>query len=48
MTLLDKKFRGKFLLVESDMGILGRNILNSLVLLFDGKQLSWREDDVPR
>ncbi len=35
-------FRGQFLLVEQDWGIIGRNILNVVSLTFDGPQLSWR------
>jgi hypothetical protein len=34
-------FRGQFLLVEQDMGILGRNVLNRVSLLFDGPGLDW-------
>jgi hypothetical protein len=34
-------FRGRFLLIDGDCGILGRNILNSLPILFDGPRLSW-------
>ena len=36
-----KVFRGQFLLIEQEWGILGRNILNALPLLFDGPQLVW-------
>ncbi|MDM8532105.1 retroviral-like aspartic protease family protein [Anaerolineales bacterium HSG25] len=34
-------FRGQFLLVEQDMGILGRNVLNTMPLLFNGPQFKW-------
>lgn len=43
MLFLDKNFRGQFLLLEQDYGIIGRNILNSLALMLDGKNLSWSE-----
>jgi len=40
---LDKKFTGEFLLVERPMGILGRNVLNNICLLFDGPRGTWEE-----
>ena len=43
MIFLKKHFRGKFLTVAQDYGIIGRNILNQLTLLFDGKNLRWEE-----
>ncbi len=36
-----KLFRGQFLLIDQAWGILGRNILNSLPIFFDGPQLFW-------
>ena len=39
--LLGKSFRGQFLLIDSEHGILGRNILNSLAIHFDGPALTW-------
>jgi hypothetical protein len=36
------RFQGPFLLVESEYGVLGRNVLNRLVLTLDGPKLSWR------
>ena len=47
MTLLKKKFRGKFLVIENEIGIIGRNILNSLTLVLDGKHLAWNEKQTP-
>ena len=38
LVFLRKTFRGQFLLVEQDYGILGRNILNRIRLLLDGPQ----------
>lgn len=38
---LGKTFRGQFLLIEGWHGILGRNILNNLSLLFDGPSERW-------
>jgi predicted aspartyl protease len=36
-----RKFRGQFLLIDQETGILGRNILNQLPLLLDGPGLRW-------
>jgi hypothetical protein len=36
-------FRGQFLLIDQEWGILGRNVLNSVALLFDGPHLTWDE-----
>jgi hypothetical protein len=41
LSFLHKTFKGRFLLIEQEYGILGRDILNHLVLVFDGPQLSW-------
>lgn len=38
-----RTFRGQFLLIDQDSGILGRNVLNALALLFDGPRLVWDE-----
>jgi hypothetical protein len=38
---LGKSFRGRFLLLDNWHGILGRNVLNSLSLSFDGPLLQW-------
>ncbi len=38
-----RTYRGLFLLIDQDWGILGRNILNTLSLLFDGPRLLWTE-----
>jgi hypothetical protein len=43
LVLLNKTFRGRFLQTESEVGVIGRNILNHLRLLLDGPALSWEE-----
>lgn len=43
MIFLGKNFRGQFLLIDQEYGILGRNILNAVTLLFDGPNLNWDE-----
>lgn len=36
-------FRGKYLLIDQNMGVIGRDILNLVPLLFDGPRLDWSE-----
>ncbi len=43
MLFLNKKFGGEFMLTDNSWGILGRNILNQVVLLFNGPARSWQE-----
>lgn len=38
-----RSFRGRFPLIEQDWGILGRNVLNALAIVFDGPKLVWNE-----
>ncbi len=42
---LNKVFRGKFLVYQQDEGIIGRDILNKFSILFDGKNLEWKEKE---
>ena len=43
LRLLGKSFRGQFLLIDGWHGVLGRNVLNNLSLLFDGPSRKWAE-----
>ena len=43
LRLLGKSFRGQFLLIDGWHGVLGRNVLNNLSLLFDGPSRKWME-----
>lgn len=43
LLFLQRTFRGKHLSIAQECGILGRDILNLLSLLFDGPQLSWSD-----
>jgi len=43
LQFLGKSFRGQFLVIDGWHGILGRNILNNLSLLFHGPTREWRE-----
>lgn len=36
-----RSFHGKFLLIDQEWGILGRNVLNRVPILFDGPRLAW-------
>lgn len=40
---LKRIFRGRFLIIDREPGILGRDVLNRVALLFDGPQLTWSE-----
>jgi hypothetical protein len=44
LVFLNRSFRGRFLLTDEDVGILGRNVLNQISLLLDGPQLVWSEE----
>ena len=43
LRFLGKSFRGQFLVINQSYGVLGRNILNNLSLVFDGPALAWRQ-----
>jgi predicted aspartyl protease len=42
LVLCGRVFSGRFLVIDQPLGIIGRNVLNSLSLVFDGPQLTWR------
>lgn len=43
MLFLRRAFRGRYLLTEEGRGILGRDVLNHVVLLLDGPNRQWSE-----
>jgi hypothetical protein len=43
LLFLGKAFRGRYLLTDEDHGVLGRDVLNALKLLFDGPGEEWSE-----
>ena len=45
--LLRKAFRGRYLLTDEPRGLLGRDVLNSLTLLFDGPPQHWSQPALP-
>lgn len=44
LAFLRRNFRGRYLLTEAEVGVIGRDIMNHLRLLFDGPALHWEED----
>jgi hypothetical protein len=45
LIFLGLTFRGRFLLIDQPDGVLGRNILNHLKMVFDGPSLRWDKLD---
>ena len=43
MLFLRRAFRGRYLLIDQELGILGRDILNHVTVLLDGPQEQWSE-----
>ena len=43
LIFLGRTFRGQFLVIDQEVGILGRDILNHVCLLLDGPGLQWEE-----
>ena len=43
LVFLRRTYRGRFLLVDRQYGILGRNVLNTLSIVLDGPQQTWAE-----
>jgi len=43
MVFLGRTFRGRYLLINTDQGILGRDILSAVALRLDGPRQQWSE-----
>jgi len=43
LVFLRRAFKGRFLLIKQEWGLIGRDVLNHVTLLFDGMGLSWNE-----
>jgi hypothetical protein len=43
LRFLRRTFRGRFLIINSEVGILGRDVLNHVAVALDGPGLSWQE-----
>jgi len=43
LAFLRRNFRGRYLLTEAEVGVIGRDILNHIRLLLDGPAFLWNE-----
>ncbi len=43
LLFLRRNFKGRFLLVYQEWGILGRDVLNNVAIVLDGPRLAWEE-----
>jgi len=43
LVFLNRRFRGRFLLIDAETGVAGRDVLNHIRMLLDGPALSWEE-----
>jgi len=41
LIFLDRTFRGKYVVIDQEYGIIGRNLLNQLRVLLDGPSMTW-------
>ena len=48
LVFLGRAFKGRFVVVNFETGILGRNVLNHFSLVLDGPGLSWEPSDSPK
>lgn len=43
MIFLNRVYRGKYLLIEQEEGVLGRDVLNHLLILLNGPKQEWSQ-----
>jgi hypothetical protein len=43
LLFLGQVYRGAYLIIDDQYGLLGRDVLNRLCIVLDGPRLSWRE-----
>jgi hypothetical protein len=43
LLFLRRAFRGQYLLTEEECGIMGRDVLNHVIVLLDGPRQEWSE-----
>jgi hypothetical protein len=43
LLFLRRAFKGRFLLIDQEWGLIGRDVLNHVSLLFNGLRLDWSE-----
>ena len=41
IVFLRKRFKGQFLVIDQELGVLGRDVLNHVLLVLDGPHLKW-------
>lgn len=41
VVFLRKRFKGQFLVLDQEVGVLGRDVLNYVLLILDGPHLEW-------
>jgi hypothetical protein len=46
LLFLRRAFKGRFLVINQQWGLLGRDVLNHVSILFDGPNLSWSEPSI--
>jgi hypothetical protein len=46
LIFLSRTFKGRFVVINSESGILGRNVLNHFRLILNGPELSWEQADL--
>ena len=44
VVFLGRAYRGAYLVMDAECGILGRDVLNHVSLVLDGPRLNWREE----
>ena len=47
LIFLGKRFRGRYLVIDAEVGIVGRDVLNHVRLLLNGPARHWDEDSSP-
>jgi hypothetical protein len=47
VVFLNRRFRGQYLVIDTEIGILGRDVLNHLRLSLDGPLLTWEQSPSP-
>jgi hypothetical protein len=43
LVFCNRIFRGQYLVIDRECGILSRNVINAVSLIFDGPNLTWKE-----
>jgi hypothetical protein len=43
LVFMNKTFRGRYLLIDGEVGVIGRDVLNHVRLLLDGPARNWEE-----